>query len=282
MGLVVALYKAYTILNEGGTALDAVEAAVVVLEDWPVFNAGRGSCYTAKGTHELDSSIMCGLTLKAGAVAGVTRIKNPISLARKVMEKSEYVLLSGEGAEEFAVVNGFELVPNDYFHFKLDVIDVSDYLGTVGCVARDKYGNLAAATSTGGRSGKNYGRIGDSPIIGAGTYANNSTCAISTTGTGELFIRGCVSYDVSALMEYKNLSLLEAIELVLQKLDKLSKKAGGLIGIDNQGNLVTGHNSDGMYRGYIKSDGIPFTGIWEEFSESSRFLDEYRETYSLK
>lgn len=276
-----ALLAGYNILKEGGSSLDAVEAAIKIMEDSPLFNAGKGAVFTSEGTIELDASIMDGKSLKAGAVAAVKRLKNPISVARLVMEQSPHVLMVGDGAEAFAKQKGFELVSPDYFRTerrwqelqrakekeKLEAEqpkkvgrnldeeyrDVSRY-GTVGAVAVDKQGNLAAATSTGGKTNKKFGRVGDSPIIGAGTYANNRTCAVSGTGDGEYFIRGVVAYDISALMEYQNKSLREAAQIVIEKLGKLGG-TGGLIAIDREGNVAMPFNTEGMYRGSISADG---------------------------
>jgi beta-aspartyl-peptidase (threonine type) len=280
-----AITTGYTILKNSGTSLDAVEAVIKILEDSPLFNAGKGAVFTHEGTNELDASIMDGKTLKAGAVAGVKHIKNPISLARMVMEQSPHVMLTGDGAEAFAKEHGVELVPADYFYTerrwkqlqeakaKEDSLkqkkdtppDTSDGKhGTVGCVALDKFGNLAAGTSTGGTTNKRFGRVGDSPIIGAGTYANNSTCAVSATGTGEYFIRSVVAHDISALMEYKGLSVQQAAdEVVMDKLVKLGGD-GGVIAIDHSGNIAFSFNTSGMYRAYIDNDGKPVVKIYKE------------------
>jgi beta-aspartyl-peptidase (threonine type) len=268
--LELTLNKGYDILKAGGTSVEAVECAVIELEDTPLFNAGKGSVFTHNGKHEMDASIMDGKTLKAGAVTLISKVRNPVKLARTIMESSEHVLLSGVGAEEFARKNNLKFESEDYFfdQYRHDQwmevsgsekiqLDHSDKkFGTVGAVALDKEGNVAAATSTGGMTNKQYGRIGDSPIIGAGTYANNMTCAISCTGHGEYFIRGVVAYDVSCLMEYKGLSLKEACDFVV--LDKLKKLGGegGLIAVDRYGNLELTFNSEGMYRGYKKSDNL--------------------------
>lgn len=276
-----ALDSGYLVLKNGGTAIEAVEKAIVVMEDSPLFNAGKGAVYTNAATNELDASIMDGKTLNAGAVSGVRNVKNPIKLVRLVMEKSEHVMLSGKGAEDFAKQHQIEIVDSTYFYnehrlkqlnkikdsekIQLDHSDddeqgdVSEFkdskFGTVGAVALDKHGNLAAATSTGGMTNKKYGRIGDSPIIGAGTYANNATCAVSCTGHGEFFIRNVAAYDVAALMEYKEKSLIDAANYVVnEKLVKLGGD-GGLIAIDNQGNIAMPFNTAGMYRGYKKSNG---------------------------
>lgn len=282
--LTQALEKGYTILQRGGTSLDAVEAAILVLEDSPLFNAGKGSVFTRVGTNEMDAAIMDGKTLKAGAVAGVTTIKNPIRAARKVMENSPHVFLIGRGAEEFAKEVGVEIVDPSYFFAesrfrewqevkKEDELKtpglqeeetVKPQSGTVGAVALDKYGNLAAGTSTGGMTNKRVGRVGDSPVIGAGTYANNKACAISATGHGEYFIRCVVAYDIFALMEYKGFSLTEAArEVVLHKVEQLEGR-GGVIGVDKKGNMVMTFNTEGMSRGYIKADGKAKVFIYQE------------------
>ncbi len=262
-----ALQTGYDILKKGGTSLDAVEATIIILEDSPLFNAGKGAVFTNEGKNELDSSIMDGRTRNAGAVAGVKKIKNPISLARLVMEKSKHVLLSGKGAEIFAGKNKMKLVPESYFYTKKrmesllrlkkkeQLKNIDKKMGTVGCVALDSFGNLAAGTSTGGMTNKRFGRIGDSPIIGAGTFADNGTCAISSTGHGEFFIRWVVAYDISALMKYKNMSLEKAANLVVKK--KLVKAGGngGIIGVDKEGNVITVFNTSGMYRGWVDKKG---------------------------
>lgn len=274
-----AVREGYTILKNGGTSIDAVEKTINILEDSPLFNAGKGAVFTNEGKNELDASIMDGKTLKAGAVAGVTTVKNPIDLARAVMEKSEHVMLAREGAEYFASKNGIEIVDPSYFYVekrynsllkakKKEAIeldhdskasfydpDIKDAkFGTVGCVALDKDGNITAGTSTGGMTNKKWGRIGDSPVIGAGTYANNRTCGISATGWGEFFIRNVVAYDISAMMEYKNISLEEASKEVIQnKLTKLGG-TGGIIALDAKGNIVMEFNTAGMYRASIDKD----------------------------
>ncbi len=279
--LSVSLEVGYDILEEGGSAVDAVEAAVYELENFPLFNAGKGAVFTHDGKHEMDASIMDGKTLKAGAVTCVQRVRNPVVLAREVMEFSEHVLLSGKGAEQFAKVRKIKLENDNYFftdeRFKqlqevineegahLDHnINVKDKkFGTVGAVALDKNGNLAAATSTGGMTNKRFGRIGDSPIIGSGTYANNKTCAVSCTGHGEFFIRAVVAYDISCLMEYKNMTLKQACkEVVNKKLVKLGGE-GGLIAVDKNGNIELAFNSEGMYRGYKTSSGKELIGIYK-------------------
>lgn len=267
--LTEALKKASDTLAKGGTSLDAVEVAIHVLEDSPLFNAGKGAVFNDEGKNELDASIMDGKTLKAGAVAGVTTIRNPISAARVVMEKSKHVMLMGKGAEIFAKEQGLEIVDPSYFfdqkrwnlYLKLKgkseikTTGADTAHGTVGVVALDKYGNLAAGTSTGGLSNKKYGRIGDSPIIGAGTYANNKTCAVSCTGTGEYFIRNVVAYDMSALMEYKGYTIQQAADYIIH--DKLQSQGGdgGLIALDKNGNYTMTFNTEGMFRGYANSSG---------------------------
>ncbi len=272
-----AIRAGETVLKNGGSALDAVEKAIISLEDNPLFNAGRGAVFTNDGFNELDASIMNGKDLTAGAVAGVRNIKNPISLSRAVMEKSEHVLLAGKGAEAFAKSIGAAFADDAYFFTQqrfdqlqqakesgtviMDHTDEKKF-GTVGAVALDIHGNLAAGTSTGGMTNKKFGRAGDSPIIGAGTYANNNTCAISCTGHGEFFIRAVVAYDISCLMEYKGLSLKEACDVVV--MDKLVKLGGegGLIALDAKGNIELPFNSDGMYRGKISSDTDIYIGIY--------------------
>ncbi|MDP1727464.1 MAG: isoaspartyl peptidase/L-asparaginase [Bacteroidota bacterium] len=272
-GLLDAITAGELILNKGGSSLDAVEAAVISLENFSLFNAGKGSVFTHKGMHEMDASIMDGLTLEAGAVSCVSHVKNPIHLARIIKEKSGHVFLSGLDAEDFAYQMGIELAGDEYFYtqerfdqwqevkdsdtYQLDHSDKKETgekkFGTVGCVALDQHGNLAAATSTGGMTNKRFGRVGDSPMIGAGTYANNKTCAISCTGHGEFFIRAVVAYDISCLIEYKGLSLKEACDFVVK--DKLVKMGaeGGLIAIDAYGNIELPFNTPGMYRAWKNS-----------------------------
>lgn len=276
--LELALKRGHAILKEGGGALDAVEAAVRALEDSPCFNAGKGSVFNADGQHEMDASLMNGSDLRAGAVAGVQNVKNPITLARRVMEKSNHVLISGLGAFEFAHKQKIELEDDLYFFdqfrydqwketqgtdtYQLDHSDKEKKFGTVGAVALDAHGHLAAATSTGGMTNKKWQRIGDSPIIGAGTYANDATCAVSCTGHGESFIRAVAAHDVHALMAYKGLSLAEAVRVVVhEKLPPLDGD-GGLIAVDRAGNLVLDFNCTGMYRGQVGSDGVFQTAIW--------------------
>jgi len=264
-GLAVALDAGYEVLESGGSALDAVSEAVRILEDDPQFNAGRGSVLTHDGAAELDASIMDGLGPRAGAVAGIRHVKNPIGLARRVMDKSPHVMLIGEGAEEFARDQGLEFVSNTYFltPFRQQELQraliapqaAGTILGTVGAVALDRAGNLAAATSTGGMTNKRYGRVGDSPIIGAGTYANNDTCAVSATGSGEFFIRGVVAHDIHALVAYKQLSIEAAVQEVVQ--GKLTRQGGdgGVIAVDRAGNIALEFNSPGMFRGARDSKG---------------------------
>lgn len=265
-GLEKALQTGYNILRKGGTSLDAVEAAIRVLEDNPLFNAGKGAVFTHEGTNELDASIMDGKSLNAGAVAGVKHIKNPISLARLVMDKSPHVLLDGEGAEAFAKKMGVPFVDQKYFYtderwqalqkVKAGAGSPSDKEkhGTVGAVALDQRGNLAAGTSTGGMTNKEFGRIGDSPLIGAGTYADNLTCAVSCTGDGEYFIREAVAHEVSALMDYKHLPVEKAAAEAIEKVGKIGG-TGGLIALDRQGNFAMPFNTSGMYRGTVDADG---------------------------
>ena len=271
-----ALQTGYKILENGGSSLDAVVTVINIMEDSPLFNAGKGAVLTEKGIAELDASIMDGKTLKAGAVAGVKHIKNPITLARLVMDKSPHVMLMGDGAEEFAKENGMEMVDNDYFitpdrwqqYQKMkeaqDKKSKEEKHGTVGCVALDKNGNLAAGTSTGGMMMKKFGRVGDSPIIGAGTFADNNTCAVSGTGYGEYFIRLSVARDISDLMAYKNISLNDAAnEVIMKKLPQLGG-TGGIIAIDKNGTVAMPFNTDGMYRGYFISGDNPVIKIYKE------------------
>ncbi len=258
------------ILKNGGTAMDAVEQTIIVLENSSHFNAGKGAVFTNAGTNELDASFMDGATRNAGAVGGVTVVKNPIKAARAVMEKSAHVLLTGEGANQFAREQNIEIVDPSYFHTdrrweslqkakareeqtgELFSIDSPFKYGTVGCAALDKSGNLAAGTSTGGMTNKRYNRIGDSPIVGAGIYANNNTCAISSTGHGEFFIRFAVAYDISAMMEYKEMPFQEAADFVINQKLKAEGGSGGIIGVDKYGNVAMPFNTSGMYRGYVK------------------------------
>jgi L-asparaginase / beta-aspartyl-peptidase len=261
-GLKEAIDAGYAVLQAGGTSLDAVTRAVVLLEDNPLFNAGKGAVFTLDGHNELDASIMDGSTLKAGAVCGLTRVRNPIELARAVMEKSEHVMLAGTGAEEFAAAQGFSFVPQSYFYTperwmqlerirggdaRLSALTIS-HIGTVGAVAVDGRGRLAAATSTGGMTGKRYHRIGDSPIIGAGTYADDRSCAVSATGHGEVFIRTVVAHDICARMRFGGRSIGAAVrEVVLGELPALGGE-GGVIAIDARGEIAIEFNSEGMFR----------------------------------
>ncbi len=282
-GLTEALNAGYRILEQGGSALDAVESAVMALEDFPLFNAGRGAVFTNKGTHEMDASIMDGKTLEAGAVSGISNVQNPVHLARVIKEKSGHVFLCGNEAEVFAKQMNLPFQPNEYFYEEgrykqwQEVKDSDGYqldhtvnsgegkkFGTVGAVALDADGNIAAATSTGGMTNKRFGRVGDSPIIGAGTYANNNTCAISCTGHGEYFIRAVVAYDISCLMEYKGYNLKQACDFVVK--DKLVKFGGegGLIAIDTQGNIELPFNSEGMYRGFRREGENAVVKIYED------------------
>jgi L-asparaginase / beta-aspartyl-peptidase len=258
--LTMALNTGRKILADGGTALEAVEKSINVMEDNPLFNAGKGAVFTHDGKNELDAAIMNGSDLSAGSVACVTDIRNPITAARYVMTKSVHVMLMGAGASQFAKEQGLEIVPPSYFYTEKRYDELQEILkreknGTVGCCALDKNGNLAAGTSTGGMSNKRYNRVGDAPIIGAGTYANNNTCAVSATGHGEYFIRWTVAHDISALMEYKGLSLKDASELVVN--DKLVKAggSGGVICVDKSGNISMPFNSPGMFRGFATADG---------------------------
>ena len=280
--LTLALQTGYNQLKAGKSSLDAVEATIHMMEDSPLFNAGKGAVFTHDGKNELDAAIMDGKTLSAGAVAGVTTIRNPISAARAVMEKSEHVMLVGKGAEAFAKEAGLTIVDPSYFYTKerwdglqkalaedsvKAVLDHGnkksmrlgatnrDYkFGTVGAVALDQMGNLAAGTSTGGMTNKKYGRVGDAPIIGAGTYANNVTAGISCTGWGEFYIRAVVGHDISALMEYKHLPVAKAAQMVLDKMQRLGGD-GGLIALDAKGNVTMPFNTAGMYRGTVTAEG---------------------------
>ncbi len=275
-GLGEALGAGFSVLESGGTALDAVTRAVVLLEDDPLFNAGHGAVFTLDGHIELDASIMDGATLKAGAVCGLTHIKNPVELARAVMEHSDYVMLSGGGAEEFALTRGFQLVPRSYFYTaarwrQLERIRGGDsllspltisHVGTVGAVALDHRGRLAAATSTGGMTGKRYQRIGDSPIIGAGTYADDRACAVSATGHGEVFIRAVVAHDICARLRFGGRSLAEAVrEVVLEELAALGG-GGGVIAMDGHGRIAMEFNSEGMFRASRRAGEEPRVDIY--------------------
>jgi len=262
-----AMLAGAVILEKGGSSLDAVEAVIRFMEDCPLFNAAKGAVLTEEGIAELDASIMDGRTGRAGAVAGVTTIKNPVSAARAVMEKSKHVLLVDGGAEKFAKEHRIAIVDPSYFitperketwqkiRDKQDKTNKADKPGTVGAVAVDKKGNLAAATSTGGMMFKMKGRVGDSPVIGAGTYANNATCAVSCTGHGEFFIRNVVAYDLSALMQYKGMGLKEAADYLINDKLKSMKADGGLIAVDKDGNIAMPFNTNAMFRGYITSEG---------------------------
>jgi len=280
--LTAALQTGYDVLKSGKSSVDAVEASIHILEDSPLFNAGKGSVFTHEGKNEMDAAIMDGRTKMAGSVAGVTTIKNPISAARAVMEKSEHVMLVGRGAEVFSRRAGLEIVPPSYFYtkerweglkqaikqdsikavinraskgVKLGAENHDDKFGTVGAVALDKSGNLAAGTSTGGMTNKKYGRVGDAPIIGAGTYANNATAGISCTGWGEYYIRNVVAYDISAMMEYKNMTVVAAAKAAIEKVGDMGGD-GGLIALDKKGNVTMAFNTEGMYRGTITENGI--------------------------
>jgi len=280
-----ALNVGYTILENGGTSLEAVQKTINVMEDSPLFNAGKGAVFNSAGKNELDASIMDGKTLNSGAVAGVSHIKNPINAARIVMDSTRHVLLSGNGAEDFAKQHGLTFVDDEYFHtekrynqllkaqekdkVKLDhtalnkdeLIDDHRF-GTVGAVALDKNGNIAAGTSTGGMTNKKYGRIGDSPLIGAGTYANNNTCGVSCTGTGEYFIRTLAAHEASSLMHYGNLCLQDAFTDVIGQIGDLGGD-GGMVGLDKEGNIAWFFNTEGMYRGYKKSNGEDVIQFYE-------------------
>ncbi len=263
-----ALDAGYRVLESGGSSQDGAIAAVKILEDSPLFNAGRGAVFNRDGEVELDAAVMDGASRRAGSVAGLKHIKNPIELARLVMEKSPHVMIIGPGAEEFALDQGMTLVPNSYFHTerrreqleralkgdRMAAIKLN-YFGTVGAVTRDQQGNLFAATSTGGMTGKIPGRVGDSPHIGAGTYANNETCAVSATGHGEFFIRSVVAYDIHALMDYKGMTLEQAVTEVVQRKLKVMKAEGGVIAIDSDGRISMSFNSEGMFRGARDSGG---------------------------
>lgn len=248
-------------LENGSSALDAVQAVVISLENNPMFNAGKGAVKNTEGIHELDAAIMDGSNLKAGAVAGIRDVKNPIKAARLVMDSTAHVLLIADGASVFAKQMGLEIVDNSYFSVDEKIKQQSDK-GTVGCVALDVYGNLAAATSTGGMSGKKWGRVGDVPIIGAGTYANNNTVAVSGTGHGELWIRRVVAYDISALVEYKGLSLEEAAnEVIFNKISPMGGSGGGIIAVDKNGNISLVFNTSLMHRAWATSDGEQGVGV---------------------
>ncbi|PCE33621.1 isoaspartyl peptidase/L-asparaginase family protein [Burkholderia ubonensis] len=290
--LAAILRAAQAVLADGGSALDAVTVAVRMLEDCPLFNAGRGAVYTADGTHELDAAIMDGATLAAGAVCCVTRVRNPVLAARRVMEASEHVLFAGAGADAFAAAQGLELVEPGYFGTEarhaqwvkarnaagmlLDhdaatfafgdgaPLDPDRKHGTVGAVARDLHGHVAAATSTGGITNKQPGRVGDSPIIGAGCYADDATCAVSSTGTGEMFIRLATAHDVAAQIAYRSVSVAEAAyDVVMNKLPRIAGR-GGIIAVDAHGNVAMPFNTEGMYRGYARVGAAPVVGIYRD------------------
>ncbi|KFZ37305.1 isoaspartyl peptidase [Shewanella mangrovi] len=286
--LAEAVNAGYEVLDDGGTSLDAIQKAINILESSPLFNAGKGAVYTWDGKHEMDASVMDGSTMNAGTVAGVSHIEHPIDLARAVMEKSEHVMLSGSGAEEFALTQGFKLVPANSFdtdhryqqllkakakitaaeqhdyQAKIDPLDLDYKFGTVGAVALDKSGNLAAATSTGGMTAKRYGRIGDSPIIGAGTYAENGVCAVSATGHGEYFIRYHVTGDICARVKYQHKSIIEAADEVINSRLIKAGGTGGVIAVDQRGNIATLFNTEGMYRASRKNGEKPVVMIWRE------------------
>ncbi|HXD78337.1 MAG TPA: isoaspartyl peptidase/L-asparaginase [Puia sp.] len=285
-GLQQAMQAGFAVLEQGGSAVNAIKATIVMLEDNVLFNAGRGAVFTKKGVQEMDAAIMDGSTLEAGSVTGVRNVRNPIELAAEVMHNSNHVFLSGKGASDFAIKQGIKLEPDEYFfsqfrydqwkeirdsdtysldhtHQRLEELMRDKKFGTVGAVACDQQGNIAAATSTGGMTNKKYGRIGDSPVIGAGTYANNATCGISCTGHGELFLRAVAAHDVSCLMEYKGYSLEKAMEIVVhEKLPAIGGE-GGMIGVDSQGNPALIFNTEGMYRGYKSSDGTEMVAIYK-------------------
>lgn len=281
--LAQALAAGEAVLAGGGTALDAVTGAIILMEDSPLFNAGKGAVFTAEGRNEMDSSIMDGATLNAGAVSGVTNVKNPILLARAVMEQSRHVMLQGKGAETFAAEQGLEIVAPEYFHTERrwqqlqmakekktgavldhDLDSYDEKFGTVGAVALDRAGNLAAGTSTGGMTNKAWGRVGDSPIIGAGTYASNTSCAVSATGAGEYFIRATVARSVCALMEYANLPLdVAADKIIMRQLVEMGGE-GGIISLDRDGNIALVFNTKGMYRASVREGEEPVIGIYQE------------------
>jgi beta-aspartyl-peptidase (threonine type) len=281
--LTEALEAGFGVLEAGGSSVDAVEATIRVMEDSPLFNAGRGAVFTNLGRNEMDASIMDGATLNAGAVASVTNIKNPISAARLVMTQSRHVMLVGEGAGMFAREHGLEMADSAYFWTtrrweqlqkareeeakRSEAVpprrSSGEWMGTVGCIALDGEGNLAAGTSTGGLTNKRWGRVGDSPIIGAGTYANNQTCGVSGTGVGEYFMRGLIAYDVSALMMYRGMSLADAATAVIDKLTAVGG-TGGIISMDKDGNIAMPFNTPGMYRGYMKADGVAHTFLYKD------------------
>jgi L-asparaginase / beta-aspartyl-peptidase len=284
--LKTALDAGFAVLQEGGSAVNAIKATIVMMEDNILFNAGRGAVFTKKGVQEMDAAVMDGKTLGAGAIAGVRNVRNPIELAMEVMQNSNHVFLSGKGASDFAIKQGIKLEPDEYFfsqfrydqwknlrdsdnysldhtHQRLEELMKDKKFGTVGAVALDVNGNLAAATSTGGMTNKKYGRIGDSPLIGSGTYANNKTCGISCTGHGEMFIRTVAAYDVSCLMEYKGFTLQQAMDEVVNKKLVALGGEGGMIGVDSQGNAALVFNSRGMYRAIKSSEGTEMVALYE-------------------
>jgi beta-aspartyl-peptidase (threonine type) len=281
-----ALEAGYAVLEEGGSAINAIKATIVMMEDNVLFNAGKGAVFTKKGLQEMDAAVMDGSTLEAGSVSGVRNVRNPIELAMEVMRSSNHVFLSGKGASDFAIKQGIKLEPDEYFfsqfrydqwksirdsdnysldhtHQRLEELMKDKKFGTVGAVACDQKGNIAAATSTGGMTNKKYGRIGDSPIIGCGTYANNRTCGISCTGHGEMFIRAVAAHDVSCLMEYKGLGLQKAMEVVVHEKLKAIGGEGGMIGVDGNGQAAFVFNSQGMYRAFRSSDGGRSVAIYK-------------------
>ena len=281
-----ALAAGFAVLEEGGSSINAIKATIVMMEDNMLFNAGRGSVFTKKGVQEMDAAVMDGKSLEAGAVTGVRNVRNPIELAMEVMRNSNHVFLSGKGANDFAIKQGIKLEPDEYFfsqfrydqwksirdsdnysldhtHQRLEELMKDKKFGTVGAVACDRNGDIAAATSTGGMTNKKYGRIGDSPIIGCGTYANNKTCGISCTGHGEMFIRTVAAYDVSCLMEYKGYPLQKAMDVVVNEKLLAIDGEGGMIGVDGRGNPAMVLNSKGMYRGLKSSDGTEMVAIYK-------------------
>lgn len=282
--LTQSLRLGHAVLAKGGSSMDAIEASIRFMEDSPLFNAGKGAVFTHDGRNELDASVMDGKTKKAGSIAGVTIIRNPITAARAVMEKSEHVMMVGRGAELFATKMGLEIVDPSYFWTErrwkslqkelleeegkkpqADLIMPEDKkFGTVGAVALDRSGNLAAGTSTGGMTNKKFGRVGDAPIIGAGTYAENESCAVSGTGHGEFFIRWTVAYDIAALVKYRGMTVQQAADEVIHKKLAPVKGEGGVIVLDAKGNFATPFNSEGMYRGWIGGDGVPHVEIYKD------------------
>jgi beta-aspartyl-peptidase (threonine type) len=274
--LETALRTGHAVLARGGSSVDAVEATIRVMEDNPLFNAGKGSVFTHEGRNELDAAIMEGKNRRAGSVAGVTIIRNPISAARAVMERSPHVMMVGRGAELFATKMGLEIVDPSYFWTerrwkalqqelrKEQTADAEKKHGTVGAVALDRDGNLAAGTSTGGMTNKQFGRVGDAPIIGAGTFADNESCAVSATGHGEFFIRWNVASDIAALMKYRGVTVQQAADEVINRKLKAVRGEGGVIALDGRGNYATTFNSEGMYRGWIGADGVPHVAIYKD------------------